>query len=90
MMVSKIGVPKVLKLDLTPSWYGVKDKRDNLLPIAVAVVLQHELAGQRREIRLHLEGIEIEVLNVVQRGDEVVDTRALGAELRARIESLGG
>lgn len=89
-MVSKAGEPRILKLDVTPSWYGQRDARNNLLPIAVAVILQHELAGKRREIRIHLEGIEIEVVNVIQEGDKAIDVRALGADLRDRLNALAG
>ena len=78
-MVSRCGEPKFLRLDLTPTWWSDRERKTALAGVAITLIMAHELHGMHREIRLHLDGIEMEVLNVTMRGTEPCDVRELGA-----------
>ncbi len=86
--VSRLGTPDFVRIDLTPTWYGRNDIKRELAPRAVALIMQSELRPLHRDIRFHLEGIELEVANCIERNGAPCDVRALGAALRESIEKL--
>jgi hypothetical protein len=87
-MTYEFGEPRIIRLDITPTWYGERAAREQLLPLAVGRIMQSELAGARREIRLHMDGIELEVLNLSRRGQEPFDTIVAGERLRDQLSNL--
>lgn len=83
MATRRIKDPKIVRLDITPSWYWHREARSQLLPLAMLVFLQHDLRPCHRELRMHLNGVELEVLNVADK-----DVVELGSDLQSRLSAL--
>jgi hypothetical protein len=88
-MMQTVGQPQFVRIDLTPTWWGSTLTKARLAPVAVGMFFAHELRGMHREIRLHfLEGMSVEVANVVIKNGQPFDVLASAAALKASIERL--